>query len=119
MLLWLLAIPFYKPFFELVCNTQEYDKVFHIVIVSLPFYILFSYGNIITNIFYALGKVSYIFISSFIVNIFYYGSFFMLYYYGVYKPNLDNIVLMFACSMALGAIINFVIFYYLRLKAML
>ncbi len=116
-ILWIICIPLYKVFFKYIYNSDEYNILFHIVIISLPFYIFYAYGSIITNIFYGIGKAKYILLQSLIINIIYYGIFFIAYKIGVFSITLYNIVLLFGGSMGCGAVINFILF--ARYKKML
>lgn len=114
--LWILFIPFYKLFFKYIMNIKEYEMVFKFVLTSLPFYIVFAYSNIITNIFYGIGKIKYILMQSMTVNIIYYGLIYTMYYEQILNINLNNIILIFGISMFIGSILNFILLYYFLLK---
>lgn len=112
--IWLIFIPLYKYFIRYIMNAQNYEQILFLIMISLPFYIIFSYGNIITNVFYGIGKPQYILLQSFIVNTLFYGIFFILYLNNIFKPNLINIALMFGSSIALGSLINYIIYFIVK-----
>ena len=62
------------------------DVIFHLVMISLPFYILFAYNNIIDSIFYGIGKTEYMLFQSVFVNVTFYGTLFILFQKGIYVP---------------------------------
>lgn len=103
-IIWIIFIPLYKYFIKYAMNIQNYKQILFLIVIILPFYIIFTYGNIITNIFYGIGKPQYILLQSFIVNTLFYGIFFILYLNNIFKPTLINIALMFGGSMAFGSI---------------
>ena len=113
-IIWLIFTPLYKYFIRYIMNVQNYEQILFLIMIILPFYIIFSYGNIITNIFYGIGKPKYILLQSFIVNTLFYGIFFILYINNIFKPTLINIALMFGGSMAFGSIINYIIYFIVK-----
>ena len=54
--IWLVTIPLWEPFIKNVLNMSNYGEILHLVMLSLPFYIIFAYNNIIDSIFYGIGK---------------------------------------------------------------
>ncbi|WP_302272233.1 MATE family Na+-driven efflux transporter [Brachyspira aalborgi] len=78
-IIWIIFIPLYKYFIKYAMNIQNYKQILFLIVIILPFYIIFTYGNIITNIFYGISKPQYILLQSFIVNTLFYGIFFILY----------------------------------------
>ena len=113
-IIWIIFIPLYKYFIKYAMNIQNYKQILFLIVIILPFYIIFTYGNIITNIFYGIGKPQYILLQSFIVNTLFYGIFFILYLNNIFKPTLINIALMFGGSMAFGSMINYVIYFIIK-----
>jgi Na+-driven multidrug efflux pump len=104
-IIWLLTIPFWKPFLHYVMNVKEYEKVFDIVLVQTAFYLTFLFNNsILDSTFYGVGKTNYMLIQSVSINILYYGGIFILYLKGVFVPSLLSISLMFGVGMALDCI---------------
>ncbi|AZN35726.1 MATE family Na+-driven efflux transporter [Iodobacter ciconiae] len=108
--LWLATIPLWGMFIKNVMNVSDYRPVYDLVIVLLLWYILFAFNNVIDSIFYGIGKTNYMFFQSVAVNVLLYGGFFILFNFGVYKPNLISISLMFASGVALDSIITILTF---------
>lgn len=115
-LFWIISIPLWKPFIKNVMNVVEYVKVFDITIISIGFYILFAYNNVIDSIFYGIGKTNYMLFQSVIINTLFYGILFILYRFGIYKPTLNLIVLMFAMGIGIDALLTFGIYIWMLKK---
>ena len=114
--IWLLSIPIWQPFIKYVMNVTEYVKVFNIALISLGFYVLFAFNNIIDSIFYGIGKTNYMLFQSIIINTFFYGILFILYKQGIYKPTLNKIALMFAAGIGFDALLTFGMFIWMLRK---
>ena len=56
-IIWIIFIPLYKYFIKYAMNIQNYKQILFLIVIILPFYIIFTYGNIITNIFYYKEKL--------------------------------------------------------------
>lgn len=110
---WLLTIPLWEPFIKNVMNMGNYELIFHLVLISLPFYIIFAYNNLIDSIFYGIGKTEYMLFQSILVNSIFYGALFVLFQMGIYKPTLELITLMFAAGIAADSILTFAMYWYL------
>ena len=95
MLIWCCTLPYWTFFIKNVMNITNYKDVYHIVLVSTLFYILFAFNNVIDSIFYGIGKSNYMLFQSIIVNTIFYGTLFILYKFGIYTPNLQLIAIMF------------------------
>ena len=67
-LIWAISIPLWKPFLREVLQLDNYDDVCTIVLVSVGFYVLFAYNNVINSIFYGIGKTSYMLFQSVVIN---------------------------------------------------
>lgn len=109
-LLWPITIPLWKPFLLYVMNISNYDQVFYITIISLFFYILFAYNNVIDSIFYGIGKTNYMLFQSIVINTLFYGTLFILYKLKIYFPTLNKIALMFAIRIGADSILTMFIF---------
>ncbi|MDD3171514.1 MAG: MATE family efflux transporter [Bacilli bacterium] len=114
--LWFISLPLWKPFMRDLLQINNYESVFHIVIISVGFYVLFAYNNVIDSIFYGIGKTNYMLFQSLVINILFYGTAFILYKTGVYQPTLVKIALMFATGTALDSILTYVIFIWMLKK---
>lgn len=107
-LLWGLSIPLWTPFFQYGENLNNAKEIFLIVIKLVPFYIAYAGSAIIDNIFIGLGKTIYNFINSIIVNLVYYGIFYLLYLTKLIIFNMNTIILMFGFGMVVHLIVSVV-----------
>lgn len=103
---WLVTMPLWEPFMRYVLQIPNYKDVLFIVMISVGFYVLFAFNNVIDSIFYGLGKTSYMLFQSLVINAIFYGTAFILYQTGVFQPNLTLIALMFATGTALDSILT-------------
>lgn len=76
--LWALSVPARKAFYRFVENLSNADGIFDITIRLVPFYIAYAGSAIIDNIFIGLGKTGYNMVNSPIINLGYYGVFYVL-----------------------------------------
>lgn len=114
--IWLVTIPLWEPFIKNVLNMSNYDVIFHLVMISLPFYITFAYNNLIDSIFYGIGRTEYMLFQSVLVNATFYGALFILFQMGIYNPTLELITLMFATGIAVDSLLTFAMYWYLSKK---
>lgn len=115
-IIWAISIPLWKPFMRDVLQFEGYLDVYRIAIISLGFYVLFAFNNVIDNIFYGLGRTDYMLYQSLIVNTLFYGILFILFKVDIYQPNLILIALMFALGIAIDAFITVIIFIWMLKK---
>jgi Na+-driven multidrug efflux pump len=115
-LLWIASIPGWKPFIKNILNVQNYEEIYKLSIISLAFYIVFAFNNVIDSIFYGIGKTQYLLIQSLIINILFYGTFFILYLKDIYQPTLISITLMFASAIAADGVITFIMYGWFKNK---
>lgn len=106
--LWAVTIPGWKPFFQNVERLENYESIFNIVIRLVPFYIAYGLTIIPDSIFIGTGKTFYSLICSLIVNIVYYGIFFICYKSGVLVMSMNVIILMFGFGMVVHLIISLI-----------
>ena len=104
-LLWVITIPVWTPFFKYAQGLSNADEIFLIVIKLAPFYIAYAGCAIIDNIFTGLGKTGYNAVNSLIINLGYYGIFFVLYLTHAIAFTMDTIIIMFG----LGMVVHFAI----------
>ena len=98
-LLWAITIPLWTPFYRYAENLSNANEIFLITIKLAPFYIAYAGCAIIDNIFVGLGKTLYNAINSLIINLVYYGIFYILYVTGAITFTMDVIILMFGFGM--------------------
>ncbi len=108
---WIVSIPLWEPFFTHILLLEDASVILEIVLVSLPFYIVFSYNNIIDSLFYAIGRTDLMLIQSLIVNILYYGCMALLYAFGIFTVTLMSIIVMFGVGIVLDALITCILLY--------
>lgn len=115
-LVWIVSIPLWQPFLRDILQYDNYYDVFYIALISLGFYILFAFNNVIDSIFYGVGKTKYMLFQSIVINTIFYGTLFVLYITGVYQPTLYLIALMFAAGTALDSLLTYGMFYWMLKK---
>ena len=113
-ILWVVLIPTYKPFMKYVLNFDDVEKLFHLVMILLGFYILFAFQNVFDMTFYGRGKTNYMLFESVVTNTIYYGLFFILYLGGIWAPTLTGIALMFGGGNAFDSIVSGIAYYVFR-----
>ena len=96
---WAISIPAWIPFFRYVEALENYQQIFNIVILAIPFYVPYALQQIPDNIFVGLGKTKYNFINTCIVNFVYYGVWFILYKTNAITFSMTTIILMFGFGM--------------------
>lgn len=102
-LLWAITIPVWTPFFKYAQGLSNANEIFLIVIKLVPFHIAYAGCAIIDNIFTGLGKTIYNAVNSLIINLVYYGIFFILYLTHAINFTMDTIIIMFG----LGMVVHF------------
>ena len=107
-LLWAITIPLWTPFYRYAENLSNANEIFLITIKLAPFYIAYAGCAIIDNIFVGLGKTIYNAINSLIINLVYYGIFYILYITGAITFTMDVIILMFGFGMVVHLAVSLV-----------
>lgn len=115
-LLWLLTIPFWEIFIFKVMNIADFQAVYHVIIISIIFYVIFSLNNVVDSIFYGLGRTDLMLYQSLIVNMSFFGAAFILFKLGIFVPSLDRIAIMFGLGISLDSLITFIMYFYLYNK---
>ena len=113
---WFISIPLWKPFMANVLQFADIDKLFHLVLVLVGFYVLYAFQNVFDSIFYGLGKTNYMLFESVVTNTIYYGIAFVLYLTGIWKPSLMGIALLFGIGNAFDSVVSFSAFSFLLKK---
>lgn len=107
-MLWGITIPAWTPFFRCAQGLQNAGEIFGIVIKLIPFYIAYAGCAIIDNIFVGLGKTGYNAVNSLIINLGYYGVFYILYRAGVITFTMNTIILMFGFGMVVHLAVSLI-----------
>lgn len=97
--IWAITVPLWKPFYQNVEKLSNANEIFSITIKLVPFYIAYAGCAIIDNIFIGLGKTIYNAVNSFVINLGYYGIFYILYSTGTIAFTMNVIILMFGLGM--------------------
>jgi Na+-driven multidrug efflux pump len=106
-ILWIVTIPFWGTFVSEVLNASDYEKIVGLVLILLPFYILFSYNTLMDSVFYGKGRTELLAIQSIVTNVSVYGTAFVLFNMGVFSPTLTTIALLFGTGIAVDSIVTF------------
>lgn len=106
--IWFLTVPLWTPFFSYAQNLQNANEIFLIVIKLVPFYIAYAGCAVIDNIFIGLGKTFYNVINSLIINLVYYGIFYILYITQTIIFSINTIILMFGFGMVVHLFISLI-----------
>ena len=105
--LWIVTIPLWDTFVSEVLNASDYEKIVGLVLILLPFYILFSYNTLMDSVFYGRGRTELLAIQSIITNVSVYGSAYILFQMDVFSPTLTSIALLFGTGIAVDSIVTF------------
>ena len=106
-ILWIVTIPVWDTFVSDILNASDYVKIVDLVLILLPFYILFSYNTLMDSVFYGKGRTELLAIQSIITNVSVYGSAFVLFRMDVFSPSLTSIALLFGTGIAVDSIVTF------------
>ena len=104
--LWAVTIPAWTPFFRYAQGLENAGEIFDIVIKLVPFYIAYAGCTVIDNIFVGLGKTGYNAVNSLIINLGYYGVFYILYRTHAVTFTMNTIILMFGFGMVVHYIVS-------------
>lgn len=106
--LWAITIPAWMPFFRYAQNLSNAGEIFSIVIRLVPFYIAYAGCAIIDSIFVGLGKTGYIAVNSLLINLGYYGIFYLLFRTHALTFDMNTIILMFGFGMVVHFVISLI-----------
>lgn len=107
-ILWCISIPLWTPFFRYVEKLDNYGEIFRIVLSLFPFYIAYGLYTVPDSIFIGLGKTQYNAINSAVINLVYYGLFFILYITDSIVFDMTTIILMFGFGNVTHLIISYI-----------
>ncbi|QEN07342.1 multidrug transporter [Oceanispirochaeta crateris] len=110
-LLWILTIPFWKGFLFNVMGVQNPIEIFNIALVSLIFYIVFAYNNVVDSIFYGIGRTDLMLLQSLATNLIFYIGAYALYLKGLFIPSLTGIAILFGLGIVFDSLITFYLYY--------
>lgn len=107
-IIWLILSPSYIYFYKDVENLENYQSIFLITIKLIPFYLAYNFSIIPDSIFIGYGKTKYNFINSLIINLIYYGIWFILYKLDLIIFSMDKIIIMFGLGMVIHSLISLI-----------
>ena len=115
--IWIMTIPFWRDFLKYIMGLNEniLNSVLSLSYISIIFYIVFAFNNIIDSYFYGTGRTDLILYQSLIINIIYYGSLYIIFEKGIFIPTLNNIAIIFGIGMSIDSF--FTLLQYLKLKS--
>ena len=113
---WFASIPLWKPFIRYVLNSDAYETVYRVVMISSPFYVIYIFNCVFDGTIYGRGRTDYMLIESIFTNGLYYTAMFILWKTGIWIPTLDGIALMFGIGMAIDLIPTIGCYVYLLKK---
>lgn len=109
---WIVSIPAWSFVFKDFMAISDPSAIIAILILLVPFYVFYNLCSLFDNIFYGMGKTLYVFITSLVVNIGYYGIMYMLFLQGVFTESMEFIIFMFGCGMIIHFITIFLLYIY-------
>jgi len=109
---WAVSIPAWNFVFKDFMAISDPSAIITILILLVPFYVFYNLSSLFDNIFYGMGKTLYVFITSIVVNIGYYGVMYLLFLQGVFTESIDFIIFMFGCGMIVHFATIFLLYIY-------
>lgn len=98
-IVWLCFVPVLNPFLKNIMKIENYEVIKHILIILIPFYLVYSYTVLFDNILIGYGKTQFCFVISIFVNLIYYPAIYGLVLKGIFVPDITFICLMFGFGM--------------------
>ncbi|MGL5567248.1 MAG: MATE family Na+-driven efflux transporter [Plesiomonas sp.] len=102
---WILLSPGYEWFIRNILNTAITQHL-HLILLSLPFYMLFMFNTCMDSVLYGRGQTRYLAIQSVITNVTVYGTAYVCYLQGWLTPSLDGIAILFGCGIAVDTLVT-------------
>ncbi len=106
--LWAVTIPAWTPFLRYAQGLENAEEIFSVIIRLVPFYVAYAGCAIIDSFFVGLGKTKCLAINSLIINLGYYGVFYLLYRTNTISFDLNTIILMFGFGMVAHLIVSLI-----------
>ena len=82
----------------------------HILVILIPFYLVYDYTVLFDNLLIGYGKTQYVFGISVVVNLIYYPIVYGLMLKGIFVPNITFICMMFGFGMVTHLVCSIVCF---------
>jgi Na+-driven multidrug efflux pump len=113
---WVITIPLWKTFLFNIMGVQNPAEIFNVALISLIFYIVFAYNNVIDSIFYGIGRTDLMLVQSLATNLIFYVGAYILYLQGIFTPSLTGIAILFGLGIVFDSVITFFLYYKLMKK---
>jgi Na+-driven multidrug efflux pump len=110
-LLWIITIPLWSLFFEKVLNVPEPEAILDIVLILIPFYVLYVYNTLADSVFYGKGRTELLALQSIITNVAVYGSAFVLFQLEMFEPTLTGIALLFGTGIFVDSVVTYYLYF--------
>ena len=96
-------------------NVPEPEAILDLVLILLPFYILYVYNTLADSVFYGKGRTELLALQSIITNVTVYGTAFALFQLEIFEPTLIGIALLFGTGIFVDSIVTYYLYFkYLR-----
>ena len=105
-LVWVLTVPGWSWFISSAMGSPDADRVASLALLMLGFYIVFAFNHMLDSYFYGVGRTDLMLYQSLFVSILYYGSAFILYYFGLFDPQLQQIALLFGGGILIDSLVT-------------
>jgi len=113
-IIWFITIPLWKPFMiHILDYSDDVNTLYKLVLTLIGFYVLYAIQNVFDSTFYGLGKIWYMLFESVVTNSIYYGTAYILYKAGIWKPTLYGIAILFGCGNVFDSIVSLIAYIYL------
>lgn len=106
---WVLSIPLWSGFYEKVQLLDNYKEITSITLKLLPFYFAYALCIIPDSIFVGFGVTILNTINSLIINLIYYGVWFILYLKNMVDFSINIIILMFGFGMVVHLAVSWLL----------
>lgn len=113
---WVITIPLWKTFLFNIMGVQNPADIFNVALISLIFYMVFAYNNVIDSIFYGIGRTDLMLVQSLATNLIFYVGAYILYLQGIFIPSLTGIAILFGLGIVFDSVITFFLYYKLMKK---
>ena len=111
---WFFTMPFWEYFIHSVMGVSHVEKIVSMVVWMLGFYMLFAWNSVFDQYFYGTGRICLILYQTLIINLFFYGTAYILHVMNMFSVTLDNILLIFGLSLMFDSLLTY--FQYMRVR---
>ncbi len=105
-LAWVISIPLWGYMFTDIIGANDPDAILEILYKLVPFYVAYAISMVFDSILTSVGRTDYLFLTSAVVNIGYYGIVYGLFLAGYFPASIDFVIVMFGMGMVVVALCN-------------